>query len=287
MGWISPPLAEKFKSFSPYNYCLNNPVFFIDPDGMDVGNYDFGLKGDNVQIFVFSYESYNESIREASNANLLKIYVIVNDKTENIKADATFLKNGWVVLITHSIIAADKKVSEKLGDKQAHEIVLESHGKIDEVLDGMLNTVGFEVGIASDGGRIDGTALKKYTDGKSLPDDLKKNIEAILSIGKKVEQGGAFTIFACQADRKSDVGNKLSVLIPDRLIFVNGDNTTVNSLNGRRTYSGIHGVFNNFLTDVKSKGPGYETGWHVYKNGQMINNYKNLKLTSNGPQGSN
>jgi len=32
--WISPdPLSEEFSSWSPYNFCYNNPVNFVDPDG--------------------------------------------------------------------------------------------------------------------------------------------------------------------------------------------------------------------------------------------------------------
>ncbi len=32
--WLSTdPLAEKYPSFSPYAYCLNNPIKFVDPDG--------------------------------------------------------------------------------------------------------------------------------------------------------------------------------------------------------------------------------------------------------------
>ena len=29
------PLCEKYYNVSPYNYCMNNPVMFIDPDGRD------------------------------------------------------------------------------------------------------------------------------------------------------------------------------------------------------------------------------------------------------------
>lgn len=48
--WISrDPLAEKYPSWSPYNYSLNNPIKYIDRDGRDVvilndpqGAYGFG-----------------------------------------------------------------------------------------------------------------------------------------------------------------------------------------------------------------------------------------------------
>ena len=29
------PLAEKYYSMTPYNYCANNPVMFVDPEGRD------------------------------------------------------------------------------------------------------------------------------------------------------------------------------------------------------------------------------------------------------------
>lgn len=34
--WLSVnPKSDKYTSMSPYNYCSNNPVMLVDPDGRD------------------------------------------------------------------------------------------------------------------------------------------------------------------------------------------------------------------------------------------------------------
>ncbi len=35
------PLADKYPGWSPYNYCINNPMGVVDSDGME-----FYVKGD-------------------------------------------------------------------------------------------------------------------------------------------------------------------------------------------------------------------------------------------------
>jgi hypothetical protein len=41
------PLAEKYYDISPYAWCANNPVRFVDPDGMDWYSYDEEYEDEN------------------------------------------------------------------------------------------------------------------------------------------------------------------------------------------------------------------------------------------------
>ena len=64
--WLSvDPMADKYPSISPYNYCMWNPVKLIDPDGCDTlvfnkyGNYSHSIKSDGEHVGRYEQPSGN------------------------------------------------------------------------------------------------------------------------------------------------------------------------------------------------------------------------------------
>jgi len=65
------PLAEKYTPFSTYNYAVNNPVLYIDPDGKDaIITIDKRNKSIQVsQTFHYSSENLSANLKGVPNAD--------------------------------------------------------------------------------------------------------------------------------------------------------------------------------------------------------------------------
>jgi hypothetical protein len=203
---VVDPLAEKYLSYSPYAYVVNNPLALIDPNGMEIIEIAGGVRFTEEE----AKSAFNILTGRSKNVYMAIIgYDKDRDKVNQFQSK--FGNGQWQAFGAKDFKEANLAMSV-FGDKTIDNFALETH----RGNDGSNSYIRVnENGSQNPDSYVYNNEIKDYNGGTQIPE-----VSQLQAMTNKVKDGGNFILAACyvgQGEVGQNFGTNLNTLTGSRL----------------------------------------------------------------------